>query len=159
MTRIEKDSLGEIEIPSEAYYGVQTQRARDHAPTTRRRARHHFARRRHHDISIAIHAGGGDEPGAGWQDARRIALFAARNPELPGPRLEAVVGPGPDAEDERARHRSRSLGGDLWQGDDEAVVVLGEEPHRVLQLALERHRRESRGVIIWSVLTIRSAFQ
>ncbi len=26
-TRIEKDSLGEIEIPEEAYYGVQTQRA------------------------------------------------------------------------------------------------------------------------------------
>src|SRR6266581_1570048 len=26
-TRVEKDSLGELEIPSEVYYGVQTQRA------------------------------------------------------------------------------------------------------------------------------------
>jgi aspartate ammonia-lyase len=33
-TRMEKDSLGEIKIPSEAYYGVQTQRAVDNFPVS-----------------------------------------------------------------------------------------------------------------------------
>ena len=31
-TRIEKDSMGELEIPADAYYGVQTQRAITHFP-------------------------------------------------------------------------------------------------------------------------------
>ena len=42
---------------------------------------------------VAIHAGGGDEPDAGRQNARRIAQFAARNPELSGPHFRAVAGP------------------------------------------------------------------
>ena len=31
-TRIEKDSLGEIEVPAGAYYGAQTERARRNFP-------------------------------------------------------------------------------------------------------------------------------
>ena len=30
--RIEKDSLGEVPVPTEAYYGAQTQRAVDNFP-------------------------------------------------------------------------------------------------------------------------------
>ena len=33
-TRTEKDSLGEIQIPYEAYYGVQTQRAVHNFPVS-----------------------------------------------------------------------------------------------------------------------------
>ena len=51
--------------------GVQAQRAGNHAPAAGGRARHHLARRGHDDVSLAIHAGGGHEPHAGRQDARR----------------------------------------------------------------------------------------
>ena len=47
----------------------------------------------HDDLSLAIHAGGGDEPDAGRQNARRVAQFAARNPELSGPHFRAAAGP------------------------------------------------------------------
>src|SRR4051794_27403266 len=33
-TRIEKDSLGEIEVPAGAYYGAQTERARRNFPVS-----------------------------------------------------------------------------------------------------------------------------
>ena len=33
-TRIEKDSLGEIEVPTDAYYGAQTERARRNFPVS-----------------------------------------------------------------------------------------------------------------------------
>ncbi len=33
-TRIEKDSLGEVEVPAEAYYGAQTERARQNFPVS-----------------------------------------------------------------------------------------------------------------------------
>ena len=32
--RIEKDSLGEVPVPTEAYYGAQTQRAVDNFPVS-----------------------------------------------------------------------------------------------------------------------------
>ena len=32
--RTEKDSIGYMEVPEEAYYGVQSQRARDNFPIT-----------------------------------------------------------------------------------------------------------------------------
>ena len=53
--------------------GVQTQRAGDDAAAAGGRPRDDFARRRHDDLSVAIHAGGGDESDAGRQDAGRIA--------------------------------------------------------------------------------------
>jgi len=31
-TRVEKDSMGEVEVPASAYYGAQTQRAADNFP-------------------------------------------------------------------------------------------------------------------------------
>ena len=36
--RTEKDSLGEMEVPFEAYYGIQTQRAAENFPVSGRRA-------------------------------------------------------------------------------------------------------------------------
>ena len=33
-TRIEKDSLGEVEVPAGAYYGAQTERARRNFPVS-----------------------------------------------------------------------------------------------------------------------------
>jgi len=47
-----------------------------------RRTRHHLPGGRHDDVSVAIHAGGGDESDAGWADAGRVAQFTAGNPEL-----------------------------------------------------------------------------
>ena len=41
----------------------------------------------------AVHAGGGDEPDAGRQDARRIAQLAARDSELPRPHLRPAARP------------------------------------------------------------------
>ena len=35
-TRIEKDGLGEIEVPEDAYYGAQTQRAAENFPVSGR---------------------------------------------------------------------------------------------------------------------------
>jgi len=32
--RIEKDSMGEVKVPAEAYYGAQTQRAVDNFPVS-----------------------------------------------------------------------------------------------------------------------------
>ncbi|NQT53883.1 aspartate ammonia-lyase, partial [bacterium] len=40
--RIEKDSLGELRVPAEAYYGVQTQRAVENYPISGVRAPRHF---------------------------------------------------------------------------------------------------------------------
>ena len=34
--RIERDSMGEVQLPKEAYYGAQTQRAVDNFPISRR---------------------------------------------------------------------------------------------------------------------------
>src|SRR5204862_738165 len=45
------------------------------------------------DVSIAIHAGGGDEPDPRWEDARRIALHSTRNSELFGPHFRAAARP------------------------------------------------------------------
>jgi hypothetical protein len=36
-TRIEKDSLGEVQVPADAYYGAQTERARRQRGRTPRR--------------------------------------------------------------------------------------------------------------------------
>ena len=62
--------------------GVQAQRAGNDAPAAGGRAGDHFARGGNDDVSLAIHAGGGDESDAGWKNAGRIAQFAARNSEL-----------------------------------------------------------------------------
>jgi fumarate hydratase class II len=35
--RIERDSMGEVKVPSEAYYGAQTQRAVEKLPSERHR--------------------------------------------------------------------------------------------------------------------------
>ena len=35
-TRIEKDSLGEVEIPYEAYYGIYTHRSKENFQITKR---------------------------------------------------------------------------------------------------------------------------
>ena len=32
LTRIEKDSMGKLEVPAEAYYGIQTQRTINEFP-------------------------------------------------------------------------------------------------------------------------------
>ena len=43
-TRIEKDGLGEIEVPEDAYYGAQTQRAAENFPVSGRGFSPHFIR-------------------------------------------------------------------------------------------------------------------
>jgi fumarate hydratase class II len=43
-TRIEKDSLGEVEVPAEAYYGAQTERARRNFPVSVLRIPRRFIR-------------------------------------------------------------------------------------------------------------------
>ena len=70
------------------------------APAARRRARHDFARGGIDDVPVAIHAGGRDEPDAGWKNARRESQFAARDPELSRPHLRPAAGP------HRSAHRS-----------------------------------------------------
>ncbi len=44
MARIEKDSLGEMELPDEVYYGIQTARAVENFPVSGIRERPEFVR-------------------------------------------------------------------------------------------------------------------
>ncbi|HUJ77655.1 MAG TPA: aspartate ammonia-lyase, partial [Thermoplasmata archaeon] len=43
-TRVEKDSLGPREVPAEAYYGIQTLRARENFPVSGLRESRHLIR-------------------------------------------------------------------------------------------------------------------
>ena len=67
-TRIEKDSLGEIEVPAERYYGAQTERARRNFPISRPALPAPLHRRAGADQG----RGGGGQRGAG---ARRPARW------------------------------------------------------------------------------------
>ena len=60
-TRIEKDSLGEMEVPAEAYYGAQTERARRNFPISGLRC-------------PAVHRGDGADQGGGGAGQRGAGL-------------------------------------------------------------------------------------
>ena len=44
MTRTERDSLGEKDLPEDVYYGIQTARAMENFPVSGRRERPEFVR-------------------------------------------------------------------------------------------------------------------
>ena len=68
-TRIEKDSLGEIEVPAGAYYGAQTERARRNFPVSGLR----FPRRFIAALGADQGRGGGGQRGAGDRAGRASA--------------------------------------------------------------------------------------
>ena len=76
--------------------GVSPERAGSHAPAARGRRGHDFARGDQRDLSVPVHAGGGDEPvpvRVLRRPEARVPVFAAADSEIPEPDFRSAAGP------------------------------------------------------------------